>query len=148
MGDVPSRIGGPCEMKRFTAYLVALTVYTAAVSGVTYFLTRKFTQAGGISIVRETSTEHKILIPNVEALPEARQQEVFKECFYSPIEIEGIIKANVFHVRAANKCQVAEKDFYLKAEAGTSGNWKFYAGFAGGALLTAGVGYGAYKLFH
>jgi hypothetical protein len=134
-------------MKNFAFAIITIAIYTSVVAGVSFYVARKTaTREATISVIRETPTEHKVLMPNIESLPDVKQQEIFKECYYSQIEIEGILRADVFHIRAANKCQEARKDFILKAEISESGNWKFYAGASVGAILISGAGYCAYKI--
>jgi len=134
-------------MKRLSMVIITAAIYTAVIAGVSFYVARKTAvREATISVISETPTEHKVLISNVESLPDVRQQEIFRECFYSPIEIEGILRADVFHIRAANKCQEARKDFILKAEISESGNWKFYAGASVGAILISGAGYCAYRI--
>lgn len=103
-------------------------------------------KAGPI-ITGKGETRTKALIsPDIWTRPKAEQFETFRECAFSRIEIDGAFSdPGVFRVSASTKCQAAERDFLI--ECGSAGGWKFYAGAALGAAATAGMMYGAVKIF-
>lgn len=86
----------------------------------------------------ETVREWKYKAQDLDALPLDRQWTIYRECYYSPIEIDGVITQNaILHVRAATSCQTATRDFTI--ECGQAGNWKTYAIIGGAGLLTGGA---------
>lgn len=114
--------------------------YTVFVIGSTLFIEKKyFAPEPIVKIVERTRTVQTAKITNTEQLSYDERYDIYKECFFSPIEIEGIMKQNnILSVTAENKCQKAERDFKLGVEGNTSGNWKTYAVIGGVSMLVGG----------
>ena len=128
-------------MTKIVSSITAFMFYTVFVIGATLFVERKyFPVEPVVKIVEKTKTVHTLQITNTEQLSYTQQYDVYKECFFSPIEIEGIMRQdNILSVTAGNKCQKAERDFKLGIEGNTSGNWKTYAVVGGVGLLIGGA---------
>lgn len=119
---------------KIVAYLMAILMLCAASFAGGYFSHRP-----GVRIVTETKTvrEWKYRDAEIAALPASDQLALYRECYYSPIEIEGIMRQNTLHVRAGNECQTAQKDFVFEGQG--SASWRTYAIIGGAGILAGGA---------
>jgi hypothetical protein len=114
---------------------LAITALLCAASFAGGWFSRR--PASEIKIVRQTETVREWKYRDIDRLPLTEQMMRFRECYYSPIEIEGIMRQNTLHVRAGNECQTAQRDFAL--ECGQSGGWRTYAIIGGAGILAGGA---------
>ncbi len=127
-------------MKKIALFLSCVLCVSSFAGG--WFARGKFTD-GSVRVVTETKTVREWKYKDVPSLPVNQQFEIYKQCYFSPIEIDGIVRENALHIKAYTSCQSAQRDFVLECD--SDDNFKFYVGLAAGGVIVGGLGYTAYR---